>query len=139
LQHRFKDWADSIRTDRDSNSLTGIFDRPVDNIHASKHPSLAFCSGIQMSDELNNKQEAVLNAEEHRIAIDRVVNAIRPALQRDGGDCEVVDVSPDGKTVFMKLKGACSHCPSAIYTLKFGIEQTLREMVPGVETVEQVW
>ncbi len=94
-----------------------------------------------MSDEtkLDEKQEAILNAEEHRVNIDRVVNAIRPALQRDGGDCEVVDVSPDGKVVFMRLQGACSHCPSAVYTLKFGIEQTLREMVPGVDRVEQVF
>ncbi len=94
----------------------------------------------QMSEEtkLDEKQEAILNAEEHRINIDRVIGAIRPALQRDGGDCEVVDVSPDGKVVYMRLRGACSHCPSAVYTLKFGIEATLCEMVPGVERVEQV-
>jgi len=94
-----------------------------------------------MSEETttNDKQDEILNTEEHRIQIDRVVNAIRPALQRDGGDCEVVDVSPDGKVVFMRLQGACSHCPSAVYTLKFGIEQTLREMVPGVDRVEQVF
>ena len=84
------------------------------------------------------KQDKMLTAEEHRIEIEQVVNAIRPALQRDGGDCEIVDVSEDGKTVFMRLQGACSNCPSAAYTLKFGIEQTLRELVTGVETVEQV-
>jgi len=94
-----------------------------------------------MSDEakLEEKQDEILNAEEHRNNIERVVNAIRPALQRDGGDCEIVDISPDGKVVFMRLRGACAHCPSAVYTLKFGIEQTLREMVPGVERVEQVF
>jgi Fe-S cluster biogenesis protein NfuA len=91
-----------------------------------------------MSEENKVTQEQMLNNEEHRIEIDKVVNAIRPALQRDGGDCEVVDVSPDGKIVYMRLKGACAHCPSAVYTLKFGIEQTLVELVPGVETVEQV-
>lgn len=91
-----------------------------------------------MSEENKVTQEEMLNNEEHRIEIDKVVNAIRPALQRDGGDCEVVDVSPDGKIVYMRLKGACAHCPSAVYTLKFGIEQTLVELVPGVETVEQV-
>lgn len=91
-----------------------------------------------MSDEIKATTETMLNAEEHRIEIDKVVNAIRPALQRDGGDCEVVDVSPDGEIVYMRLKGACSHCPSAVYTLKFGIEQTLVELVPGVKRVEQV-
>jgi Fe-S cluster biogenesis protein NfuA len=76
--------------------------------------------------------------EAHREAIANVIEQIRPALQRDGGDCELVDVSPDGKTVFLRMQGACSHCPSAIYTIKYGIEQVLREMVPGVEAVEPV-
>ena len=74
----------------------------------------------------------------HRQAIADVIEQVRPYLQRDGGDCEIVDVSPDGKTVFLRLQGHCSHCPSAIYTLKYGIEQFLREQVPGVESVEAV-
>lgn len=82
--------------------------------------------------------EAAQSPEEHRKAIDETINKIRPYLIQDGGDCELVEVSPDGKKVFLRLKGACSHCPSAIYTLKLGIEQTLREQVPGVETVEAV-
>jgi Fe-S cluster biogenesis protein NfuA len=76
--------------------------------------------------------------EAHREAIRTVLDQIRPALQRDGGDCELVDVSPDGKTVFLRLQGACRHCPSATYTIRYGIEQVLREMVPGVESVEPV-
>lgn len=76
--------------------------------------------------------------EAHRKAIEDVIGKVRPYLVRDGGDCELVDVSEDGKTVFLRLKGACSFCPSAIYTLKLGIEQTLREQVPGVERVEAV-
>lgn len=82
--------------------------------------------------------ENTTTPETHREAIANVIDQIRPALQRDGGDCELVDVSPDGKTVFLRMQGACSHCPSAIYTIKYGIEQVLREMVPGVETVEAV-
>ena len=74
----------------------------------------------------------------HRQAIADAIDQVRPYLQRDGGDCEIVDVSPDGKTVFLRLQGHCSHCPSAIYTLKYGIEQFLREQVPGVESVEAV-
>lgn len=82
--------------------------------------------------------EETATPETHREAITTVIDQIRPALQRDGGDCELVDVSPDGKTVFLRMQGACSHCPSAMYTIKYGIEQVLREMVPGVETVEPV-
>ena len=83
-------------------------------------------------------QTAAPTPEEHRIAIQTVLDQVRPALQNDGGDCELVDVSPDGKTVYLRLQGACAHCPSSIYTLKYGIEQVLRELVPGVETVEPV-
>jgi len=78
------------------------------------------------------------NVNPHRKAIEDVIAQIRPFLVRDGGDCELVDVSEDGKKVFLRLRGACSFCPSAIYTLKLGIEQTLREQVPGVESVEAV-
>ena len=80
----------------------------------------------------------IQDPEAHRKAIEATVDRIRPFLVRDGGDCELVDVSEDGKTVYLRLKGACSHCPSAIYTLKLGIEQALRDAVPGVETVEAV-
>jgi len=76
--------------------------------------------------------------EEHRAAIQSILDQIRPSLVNDGGDCELVDVSEDGKTVYLRLQGACAHCPSSIYTLKYGIEQVLRELVPGVETVEPV-
>jgi len=74
----------------------------------------------------------------HRKAIEESLGRIRPFLVRDGGDCELVDVSQDGKKVYVRLKGACSHCPSAIYTLKLGIENTLKEQVPGEESVEAV-
>lgn len=79
-----------------------------------------------------NTQEA------HRKAIESVIGEIRPFLLQDGGDCELVDVSEDGKVVYLRLRGACSFCPSAIYTLKLGIEQRLRQRVPGVERVEAV-
>lgn len=81
---------------------------------------------------------ADLGQVDHYDAIANVIQTIRPQLQHDGGDCELVEVSEDGKTVYLRLQGACAHCPSAIYTLKYGIEQVLREMVPGVETVEAV-
>jgi len=76
--------------------------------------------------------------EKHRQAIENCLNRIRQHLMSDGGDCELVDVSEDGKTVYVRLKGACSHCAGAIWTLKLGIEQTLKKEVPGVESVVPV-
>ncbi len=63
---------------------------------------------------------------------------VRPYLQADGGDVELVDVSEDGKNVRVKLQGACAGCPGAQMTLKLGIERVLQRDVPGVETVEAV-
>ena len=91
-----------------------------------------------MNEESVNTPVPVLTPVEYRAAIQTVLDQIRPALQNDGGDCELVDVSEDGKTVFLRLQGACAHCPSSIYTLKYGIESVLRELVPGVESVEAV-
>jgi len=66
-----------------------------------------------------------------------VLQLVRPALQADGGDVELVDVTEDG-IVSVKLKGACGSCPMATMTLKMGIERTLKEKVPGVKEVVQV-
>jgi Fe-S cluster biogenesis protein NfuA len=62
---------------------------------------------------------------------------VRPALQADGGDVELVDVSDDG-VVSVKLTGACGSCPMSTMTLKMGIEKTLMEKIPGVKEVVQV-
>lgn len=66
--------------------------------------------------------------------VKKVLDMIRPALQNDGGDVELVDVSPDG-IVKVKLVGACGHCPMSTMTLKMGIEKTLKDKVPGVKEV----
>ena len=58
-------------------------------------------------------------------------------LMADGGNVELVDVTDDGN-VKLKLVGACSGCPSSQVTLKMGIEQALKEKVPGVQSVEEV-
>ncbi|PLX42036.1 MAG: Fe-S cluster assembly protein NifU [Deltaproteobacteria bacterium] len=61
---------------------------------------------------------------------------LRPALQADGGDLDLIDV--EGKKVIVSLRGACSNCPSAQITLKDGVEGRLREMVdPEIEVVEE--
>ena len=66
-----------------------------------------------------------------------VLDKLRPFLQRDGGDVELVDVS-DG-IVKLKLIGACGSCPSSTITLKAGIERALLEEVEGIEEVVQVF
>jgi len=58
-----------------------------------------------------------------------VAEKIRPGLQADGGDIEIIDVSDDG-VVKVKLKGACSGCPMAGMTLQYGVEATLRKEIP---------
>jgi len=68
-----------------------------------------------------------------REKVETALNEIRPALQADGGDVELVDVS-DG-TVTLKLKGACSGCPMATMTLHDGIERVLKEQIPEIKEV----
>lgn len=69
--------------------------------------------------------------------VEEVLGKVRPMLQRDGGDVELVDVQDDG-TVRVKLKGACSGCPMATLTLKRGIEAKLKEEIPEVKEVVSV-
>lgn len=69
--------------------------------------------------------------------VKRVLDMIRPALQADGGDVELVEVAGDG-VVKVKLVGACGHCPMSTMTLKMGIERTLKDKVPGVKEVVSV-
>lgn len=75
----------------------------------------------------------MLNKEE----IQKAIDVIRPRLQADGGDIELNSVSDDGK-VYVSLKGACGSCPMATYTLKVGVEETLKDMFPEVTEVIQV-
>ncbi|MDT8444142.1 MAG: NifU family protein [Desulfuromonadales bacterium] len=69
--------------------------------------------------------------------VQEVLELIRPALQADGGDVELVDVSDDG-IVSVRLTGACGSCPMSTMTLKMGIERTLMEKLPEVKEVVQV-
>ena len=64
----------------------------------------------------------------------KALNEIRPALQADGGNVELVDVSDQG-VVKVRLTGACSGCPMGMMTLKEGIEKELKSKVPGVTEV----
>ena len=71
-----------------------------------------------------------------REQVERVINRIRPAVQMDGGDIELVDVV-DG-IVKLRLVGACHGCPSSMMTLKMGIERAIRSEVPSITSVETV-
>ena len=69
-----------------------------------------------------------------REKVQDVINLIRPAVQADGGDIELVDVTGDG-VVQIRFHGACNGCPSANMTLQMGIERNLCEKVPEVKRV----
>jgi Fe-S cluster biogenesis protein NfuA len=71
-----------------------------------------------------------------RQEIERVLEKVRPVLQADGGDVELVDVT--GGVVKLRLTGACGGCPMAGLTLKNGIEVALKEEIPSIERVESV-
>jgi len=66
--------------------------------------------------------------------VQNVLNLIRPAVQADGGDIELVAVSDDG-VVSIRFHGACHGCPSSTMTLQMGIERNLCEKVPEVKRV----
>ena len=80
--------------------------------------------------------EAMSEATKDRVQT--VLNEIRPALQQDGGDCELVEVTDDW-IVRVRLTGACAGCPMSTMTLKMGIEATLKERIPEVQSVESVF
>ncbi len=69
-----------------------------------------------------------------RQRVEGVINWMRPVIQSDGGDIELVDVS-DGGVVSVRFHGACVGCPSSEATLRLGIERNLREKVPEVTEV----
>ena len=67
-------------------------------------------------------------------AVQKAIDEIRPSLQIDGGDVELIDISEDG-VVKVKLLGACGGCPMSQMTLKMGIEKHLKQKVPQVKEV----
>jgi Fe-S cluster biogenesis protein NfuA len=69
--------------------------------------------------------------------VEKALAEIRPGLQADGGDVELVEVTDSG-IVKVKLTGACAGCPMSTLTLKMSIEKRLMEQIPEVKGVEQV-
>lgn len=68
--------------------------------------------------------------------VETALEKIRPMLQADGGDIELVEI--DGGVVKVRLKGACAGCPMSQMTIKNGVERLLKEQIPEVTSVESV-
>jgi Fe-S cluster biogenesis protein NfuA len=69
--------------------------------------------------------------------VKKAVESVRPALQMDGGDMDLVEITGDG-VVKVRLKGACVGCPMSQMTLKAGVERALKKEVPEIKSVEAV-
>lgn len=69
--------------------------------------------------------------------VQKVLDEVRPHLQRDGGDVELVEITADF-VVNVRLRGACGSCPSSLMTLKGGIERIMKERIPEIVSVESV-
>lgn len=70
--------------------------------------------------------------------IEAVINKIRPMIQMDGGDLELVNIEEEKGIVSVRLVGACSHCPMSAITLKQGVEAEIKRAVPEVKEVVSV-
>lgn len=69
--------------------------------------------------------------------VENALESIRPFLQADGGDVELVEISSDMK-VFIRLLGSCQHCQISDMTMKFGIEEGVKREVPEVTAIEAI-
>ena len=72
-----------------------------------------------------------------RDQVAQVIEILRPAIQADNGDINLLDVDEDTGVVTVELTGACVGCPSSAVTLKAGIERIMKDRVPGVTEVRQ--
>lgn len=81
---------------------------------------------------------ATSSGTEPRGKIEDVLASIRPAVRVDGGDIELVDFDEESGLVQVRMVGACYACPMAMATLRAGIEQRLRMVIPEVRSVEAI-
>ncbi|UCE78097.1 MAG: NifU family protein [Nitrospiraceae bacterium] len=72
-----------------------------------------------------------------KLKVEEGLSQIRPFLQRDGGDVELIEITDDN-IVKVKLVGACGTCPMSMMTLKGGVERELKKVVPELKAVEAV-
>ncbi len=69
--------------------------------------------------------------------VENVLDELRPYLMSDGGNVELVEI--EGPVVRLRLQGACGSCPSSAMTLRMGIERKLKEEIPEIDEIEQVF
>ncbi|MFN7355147.1 MAG: NifU family protein, partial [Pseudanabaena sp.] len=69
--------------------------------------------------------------------LEKFLDELRPDLMSDGGNVELVEI--DGPIVRLRLQGACGSCPSSAMTLRMGIERKLKEEIPDISEIEQVF
>jgi Fe-S cluster biogenesis protein NfuA len=81
-----------------------------------------------MSDAVNTTGDSLRNR------VEAVIDKIRPYIQGDGGDIELVEIDANN-AVHVRLQGACSGCPSATMTLKMGVERAIKQQVPEISEV----
>ena len=74
---------------------------------------------------------------ELRAKVERIINLIRPAVQSDGGDLELVNITPAG-VAQIRLHGSCVGCPSSTMTLQLGVERNLKDHLPAITGVQAV-
>lgn len=72
-----------------------------------------------------------------RQQVAEVIEIVRPAIQADGGDIDLIEVDEASGVVTVELTGACVSCPASTVTLKAGIERIMKDRVPGVTEVRQ--
>ena len=80
------------------------------------------------------KEAAGTGGNSVRQRVEEALDRIRPAIQMDGGDVQLVDITEDGR-VTLQLMGACGGCPMSTLTLKAGIERAIRAEVPEVKEI----
>ncbi len=81
-----------------------------------------------MADECKTSKELTAKVQE-------VIDHIRPLIQADGGDIELVEINEDTGVVSIRFQGACKGCPGAAMTLKMGVERHMKEKIPQVTSV----
>lgn len=94
------------------------------NVPLPQSADTASGAGMQVTGDLTSR-------------VGQIIEMIRPAVQRDGGDIELVGVS-EGGDVKIRLHGACVGCPSSLMTLKMGVERNLKDNVPEVRSVTAI-
>jgi Fe-S cluster biogenesis protein NfuA len=92
--------------------------------------------GSAVSAQANGLDSAQSKSDLLANRVQTIVDEIRPFLQSDGGDCELIKV--EDNVVYVRLVGACVGCPSSLMTLKAGIENRIREELPEVQAVEMI-